>query len=143
MFLRSGTDWHLDVAGIHTFEAFLDDQGITAEDVDPVPIDVFLAYAAWFQAQKGIVVRDAGVSDLRAVDGELEAVMTSGTRITADAVVAAPGVASCQALPASPAPACSSWAAARARTSGRRSSEKPVPSAWTSSTATTNLGSTG
>jgi FAD-dependent urate hydroxylase len=99
MFLRSGIDWHLDAAGVHTFEAFLEDSGITPEDVDPVPLDVFLAYAAWFQAQKGIVVRDDRVGDVRAVDGELEAVTTSGTRITADAVVAAPGVATSPAVP--------------------------------------------
>jgi FAD-dependent urate hydroxylase len=99
MHLRSAVDWHLDAAGIHTFEAFLDDEGIATEDVDPVPIDVFLAYAAWFQAQKRIVVRDDRVSDVRARDGQFEAVTTSGTRINADAVVAAPGVASSQVLP--------------------------------------------
>jgi FAD-dependent urate hydroxylase len=99
MFLRSGVDWHLDAAGIHTFAAFLEDEGIAPEDIDPVPIDVFLAYAAWFQAQKRIVVRDDPVCDVRPVHGAFEAVTAGGVRITADAVVAAPGVASCQALP--------------------------------------------
>ena len=51
MFLRSGTDWHLDAAGVHTFEAFLADRGIAASDIEPVPIAVFLDYADWFVAQ--------------------------------------------------------------------------------------------
>ncbi|MGH8866404.1 MAG: hypothetical protein ACRDYU_00225 [Actinomycetes bacterium] len=49
MFLRSGPDWHLDASGVHTFEAFLDEKGISAGEVDPVPLEVFLAYAGWFQ----------------------------------------------------------------------------------------------
>jgi cation diffusion facilitator CzcD-associated flavoprotein CzcO len=53
MFLRSGPDWHLDAAGVHTFEAFLEERGIGAEEIDPVPIAVFLDYARWFQREKG------------------------------------------------------------------------------------------
>ena len=64
MFLRSGPDWHLDASGVHTFEAFLEERGIFAADIDPVPIGVFLDYAAWFQQQKGLAVRDSLVSRL-------------------------------------------------------------------------------
>ena len=55
MFLRSGPDWHLDAAGVHTLEAFLQEEGIAPNDVDPVPIRVFLDYATWFQDNKGVV----------------------------------------------------------------------------------------
>ncbi|HEY6396707.1 MAG TPA: hypothetical protein VIX82_04555, partial [Solirubrobacteraceae bacterium] len=41
MFLRSGPDWHLDGAGIHTFEAYLQERAIAPENVNPIPIGVF------------------------------------------------------------------------------------------------------
>jgi hypothetical protein len=28
IYLRSGTDWHLDASGEHTFEAYLEDRGL-------------------------------------------------------------------------------------------------------------------
>ena len=37
MCLRSGPDWHLDAAGVHTFEAYLEEKGIAPDEVDPVP----------------------------------------------------------------------------------------------------------
>ena len=52
MFLRSGPDWHLDVANLHTFAAFLEHRGIAPADVDPMPIAVFLEYTDWFVAEK-------------------------------------------------------------------------------------------
>ena len=55
MCLRSGPDWHLDAAGVHTFEAFLEEEGIAPNEVDPVPIRVFLDYATWFQDNKGVI----------------------------------------------------------------------------------------
>jgi cation diffusion facilitator CzcD-associated flavoprotein CzcO len=99
MFLRSGVDWHLDAAGVHTFEAFLEEAGIAPRDVDPIPVKVFVDYAAWFQAQKGIVAREDLVGDITKSNGRFEVVMESGALIVADAVVAAPGIASFQALP--------------------------------------------
>ena len=48
MLLRSGTDWHLDADGIHTFEAFLGQRGIDPAGVPPVPLRTFLDYADWF-----------------------------------------------------------------------------------------------
>ena len=59
MFLRSGPDWHLDAHYEHTLERFLGD------DVpDPLPLRRFLDYADWFQAQKGLEVRDERVTAL-------------------------------------------------------------------------------
>ena len=92
MFLRSGPDWHLDAADVHTFEAFLADHNISADRVDPVPIRVFLAYAAWFQEQKGVVVRENLVTQLTHEVDKFHAVLDHGDRITVDAVVAAPGI---------------------------------------------------
>jgi FAD-dependent urate hydroxylase len=92
MFLRSGTDWHLDASGIHTFEAFVEDRGLSTANLDPVPRATFLAYASWFQAQKGVVVRDQFVSRLEERDGSFVASLDDGTQIEADNVVAAPGL---------------------------------------------------
>ena len=92
MFLRSGPDWHLDGAAVHTLEAYLQEQGIRPGEVDPIPIGVFLDYAAWFKTAKGIEVREEFVDTLVKADGRFEATLRSGERIRADAVVAAPGI---------------------------------------------------
>jgi FAD-dependent urate hydroxylase len=92
MFLRSGPDWHLDAAGDRTLEAFLEERGISPEDVDPIPIRVFLDYARWFQEGKGIDVREEFVAQLEKPDGTFTATLADGERIAAEAVVCAPGV---------------------------------------------------
>jgi hypothetical protein len=99
MFLRSGADWHLDASGIHTFEAFLEDAGIARTDVEPVPISVFLEYAAWFVDEKRLTPRREVVVDVTQANGRFEVVTERGARIAADAVVAAPGIACFEALP--------------------------------------------
>jgi FAD-dependent urate hydroxylase len=92
MFLRSGPDWHLDAAAVHTLEAYLEERAIATADVDPLPIGLFLDYAEWFRQAKGIQVREDLVAELAKPDGRFEAVLDSGERVTADAVVAAPGI---------------------------------------------------
>jgi hypothetical protein len=52
MFLRSGPDWHLDGAGRHTLEAYLEEQAIKPDEVDPIPVGVFMDYADWFTRTK-------------------------------------------------------------------------------------------
>jgi FAD-dependent urate hydroxylase len=92
MFLRSGPDWHLDAAAVHTLEAYLEERAIDPAEVDPLPIDLFLDYAEWFRQAKGIEVREDLVAELAKPDDRFEAVLDSGERVVADAVVAAPGV---------------------------------------------------
>jgi cation diffusion facilitator CzcD-associated flavoprotein CzcO len=92
MFLRSGPDWHLDAAGVHTLAAYLEERGIAAADVDPIPIGLFLEYADWFREAKGIEVGDDLVASLAKSNGRFEATLRSGARIDAEAVVAAPGI---------------------------------------------------
>jgi FAD-dependent urate hydroxylase len=92
MFLRSGPDWHLDAAGVHTLEAYLRERGLAATDVDPLPIGLFLDYAEWFREAKGIEPLQDLVTDLQSLDGRFVAELESGRRVAADAVVAAPGI---------------------------------------------------
>jgi len=99
MCLRSGPDWHLDAAGVHTFEAFLEEVGIAPNEVDPVPIRVFLDYATWFQDHKGVVARENLVTQLTYNGKKFEALLGNGEQITAEAVVAAPGIRHFQQLP--------------------------------------------
>jgi thioredoxin reductase len=107
MFLRSGLDWHLDASGVDTFEAFAEERGIRAAEVDPIPIAVFLAYAEWFRQRKRVVVRDELVDTLLRRDGGFAARLGGGGEILAEAVVAAPGVGYFSHLPG--------WAGAVAR----------------------------
>ncbi len=93
MLLRSGTDWHLDASGTDTFEAFIEERGLSCDQINPVPIAVFLEYAAWFQAQKRVAVRDRLVSRLERNDDAFVASLDDGTQISAEVVVATPGAA--------------------------------------------------
>jgi cation diffusion facilitator CzcD-associated flavoprotein CzcO len=91
MFLRSGTDWHLDASRIHTFEAFVADRGIRPEELDPIPISVFLDYAEWFQREKQLTVDERFVSDIERQESRFVATLDDGSPIGAERVVVAPG----------------------------------------------------
>lgn len=100
MFLRSGPDWHLDASGVHTFEAFLEERGIAARDIDPVPIAVFLDYARWFQRAKHVSVDERFVTRVEAsAERRFRVTLGDGDVLEADAVVAAPGVRYFQHVP--------------------------------------------
>ena len=92
MFLRSGPDWHLDGAGVDTLQAYLAERQIDPDDVDPIPIGLFLDYAAWFTARKGLPVREELVVELEKLDARFDARLDSGEAVRADFVVAAPGI---------------------------------------------------
>ena len=89
MFLRSGPDWHLDGAAVHTLAAFLEERGIQPGEADPLPVGVFLGYAGWFQRAKKIEVREEFAGTLAKANGRFEVTLESGEQIRADAVVAA------------------------------------------------------
>jgi len=99
MLLRSGTDWHLDAEGVDTFEAFLAQSGIDPARVPPVPLQTFLDYADWFCAQTRIQPRQTLISSVERLDRQFMILFEDGQRLTADAVVAAPGIARFPAIP--------------------------------------------
>ena len=99
MFLRSGADWHLDAAEVNTFEAYLEERGIDPADVDPIPVGLFLDYVDWFEDKEDLDVVPDLVLDLSRPNGRFEATLESGGRVTADAVVAAPGITHFTVIP--------------------------------------------
>jgi FAD-dependent urate hydroxylase len=100
MFLRSGPDWHLDAAGSHTLEAYMEERRVDPHDADPIPIALFQGYGEWFRAAKGIAVREDLVADLSPLDGGFEATLEGGEWIVAHSVVCAPGIRHYTNLPA-------------------------------------------
>ena len=92
MYLRSGPDWHLDVAGEDTFAAYFEDRGLCPADFDPIPISVFLDHTDWFAERKKLKVDARLVNTLTKRDETFVATMEDGSLITADRVLAAPGV---------------------------------------------------
>jgi cation diffusion facilitator CzcD-associated flavoprotein CzcO len=92
MFLRSGSQWHIDAGGVHTLEAYLEERGMSREEVDPIPIRVFLDYCDWFRRVKGVDVREDLVDELALCDEGFDATLRSGEHVVARAVVCAPGI---------------------------------------------------
>jgi FAD-dependent urate hydroxylase len=115
MCLRSGTDWHLDAAGVHTFEAFLEERRIAPTELDPIPLEVFVDYTDWFRVNKRLDVSERMVVELTKPNERFEAVLESGERIAARWVVAAPGIRHFATVP--------SWAAQVPRERAAHASE--------------------
>jgi lysine/ornithine N-monooxygenase len=99
MFLRSAVDWHLDASGVHTLQAFVEEHALAEEELDPIPLRTFLDYCGWYRDMKGIAVREDVVTDVAKPNGRFEATLAGGDRITADAVVCAPGIGHYTNLP--------------------------------------------
>ncbi len=94
MYLRSACDWHLDPTNLHTIEAFLETQGLTPKEVEPLSLDFYLRYAEWFQAQKRLEPIPVHVARLEGLeDGpyRYRATLEDGQPIEAKNVVLALG----------------------------------------------------
>jgi len=91
MLLRSGADWHLDPAGRHTIERFLEWRGIAPSAAEPLSLDLYLEYASWFAKAAGIHVRPALVTRLAEEDGMFETALDGGDVVTARRVLLALG----------------------------------------------------
>jgi len=98
MFLRSGPDWSLDASGKDSFEAYFEHAGLSPADVDPIPIGVFLDHTDWFAERKHLVPDQRMVTEL-SKNGTFVATLEDGSTITADKVLAAPGIAHYAQLP--------------------------------------------
>ena len=90
MFLRSACDWHLDPQNVHTIESYLQTQGKTPRDVEPLSLEFYLSYVEWFQKQKNIQPLPVYLQKLDANE-HFVATTVDGDRINAKRVVLAPG----------------------------------------------------
>ncbi len=90
MYLRSACDWHLDPQKVHTIGAFLNTQGKTPADVEPLSLDFYLSYVEWFRVQKEIHPLPLYIQSLEQKDSFV-ATTSSGDIIKAKSVVLAPG----------------------------------------------------
>ncbi len=94
MYLRSGTDWHLDPSGDCTIERFMAAQGLTRRDVEPLSLECYLAYARWFQEQHHIEPIPTPVDELEPPDEHRDRFLVTledGQSIAAEHVVVAVG----------------------------------------------------
>jgi FAD-dependent urate hydroxylase len=87
MFLRSGTDWHLDALGVHTFERYLRERGLTPEQVHPIPLGLFREYGMWFLRQYDLSPRQALVRERRKTNEGFAAALDNGSTIHAEKVL--------------------------------------------------------
>ena len=93
MLLRSGLNWHLDAAQVHTLKNFFEERRVAPGDAEPVPVQIFRDYAEWFRQSKGIAVEPSRVTRLHKIEGYFEAECEGGQTIRATHVVATPGLA--------------------------------------------------
>jgi FAD-dependent urate hydroxylase len=91
MYLRSACDWHLDPQNIHTIERFLQTQGKTTRDVEPLSLDFYLSYVDWFQQQKNIHPLPVYIRHLDHTNDGFVAITADGQTIRARHVALAPG----------------------------------------------------
>lgn len=91
MFLRSACDWHLDPQNIHTIEAYLQSQGKTPRDVEPLSLDFYLTYTDWFRQQKNLESLPLYIERLNRASDHFVATTANGDVINAKRVVLAPG----------------------------------------------------
>lgn len=103
MLLRSACDWHLDPGNVATIERFLEAQGRTPADVEPLSRQFYLEYTAWFQAQHRIQSLPLYVDRLDRVDDgqyRYRATLEDGSAIRARHAVLAIGFKYFKHLPA-------------------------------------------
>jgi cation diffusion facilitator CzcD-associated flavoprotein CzcO len=94
MYLRSACDWHLDPLNVDTIERFLQTQGLTPAEVEPLSRQIYLSYLQWFQAQKQLAPIPQYIRQLDQINdgtGSFLATLEDGQTITAKRVILAVG----------------------------------------------------
>jgi lysine/ornithine N-monooxygenase len=99
LLLRSATDWHLDPAGVSTFEAYVRQKGLRQEQGHPIPVQLFREYTRWFQEEYGLEAHPTYVRDLRRRDGLFEVILEDSRPLLAQQVLLALGFANCVNAP--------------------------------------------
>jgi FAD-dependent urate hydroxylase len=93
MLLRSGLDWQLDAAEVHTLASFIEEKRLPLRAAEPIPVEIFRDYAEWFRQCEKIDAQPLRVERLLRIDDHFEARCQAGETIGAKVVVATPGLA--------------------------------------------------
>jgi cation diffusion facilitator CzcD-associated flavoprotein CzcO len=99
MLLRSDCHWHLDPENEHTINKFLELNGLTYNDVEPLSVQFYLSYVQWFIEKKQIEVLETYVQKLDEDADGFTAYLDNGTTIHAKFVVIAMGLQYFQFVP--------------------------------------------
>ena len=91
MYLRSGCDWHLDVSGVYTMEAFLEQRGLSVKEVEPIALAFYLEYIHWFMAQTQPNIHPAYVVNLQQTSQGFVAELDDHSSVEAHNVIVAVG----------------------------------------------------
>ncbi len=91
MLLRSPWTWHMDPLGVHTLHEYARGHNVNTGGADPIPLDLFLRYATWFQEEKAIQVLPSLVHRLEHVHNGFEATLENQEKIATKHVLVAPG----------------------------------------------------
>lgn len=100
MFLRSDCEWHYDPFDEHTIVRYLATKQLTAQEVLPLSVELYLGYAEWFQQQYDIAPRPAWVERLEFTNHHFEAFLANGEKVAAQNVVLALGFRYFKNIPA-------------------------------------------
>lgn len=91
MYLRSGCDWHLDVSGKYTMEAYLAQKELKVSEVEPIALAFYLEYVRWFVKQTQPNIQLSYVIDLKQSENGFVATLEDGSLVVAQNVVVAVG----------------------------------------------------
>ena len=93
MYLRSDSDWHLDITGEATIDAYTSALGRTRREVEPLSLEYYRGYASWFRERTRHESRRQRVDDLSRQGGLLVGALSDGSSISARHAVLAIGFA--------------------------------------------------
>ena len=92
MLLRSPASWHYDPLDELTRERFITEiKGLTTDAVDPIPIELLLAYGDWFLTESGLSPASWRVTRISRHNGAFVLNGEGAEKIEADNLVLAPG----------------------------------------------------
>ena len=92
LLLRSPLSWHIDPLGNHTFESYIQNVGISPEKALPIPLELFLDYAQWFQNAYRLEVQSSLAKTLEYKEGMFQVKLEDGNAILAENTVVTPGL---------------------------------------------------
>lgn len=99
MALRSPLSWHFDALGRFTFQRFVDETSRTVGSGNPVPLELFLDYARWYEDRSGLQVAQNYVTRLERTSNGFETFFSDREPIASRNVVVASGLREFRYIP--------------------------------------------